>query len=397
MKRTLIPLIVFLCLVATCVAAEVRYTVTDLGALPNTSKAHAYGINNKGQVIGTVYGYGYIAFLWENGVMTDLGTFDGLACHASDINDSGQIAGYTDRPDLPSTAILWDNLVRINLDTLDSPRSLAFAINNKKQVVGWADYPDGKHAFFWANDTMYDLNPILGGDWSTAEDINDSGFVVGTVETSGGSSRGYIWDGDTITILPTLGGSRSKPYGINDKGLVVGEASTYGLPQHAFLWDDGVMVDLMLGDYGSISRAYSINNLGQVVGFNESDAYLWEHGMQFRLNDLIPAGSGWYLSSAQDINDLGQIVGRGSNSISSERAFLLTPTTLTIDIYLNIESVDADICRLNWWPSANYYLEFSTSPDFAAPINQIEITNDMTTLFFSTIGLDEGFFRLKLR
>jgi probable HAF family extracellular repeat protein len=42
------------------------------------------------------------------------------------------------------------------------------------------------------------------------------------------------------------------------------------------------------------------------------------------LNSLIPAGSGWVLTSARGINDAGQIVGTGTIS-GVQHAFLLTP------------------------------------------------------------------------
>jgi probable HAF family extracellular repeat protein len=90
--------------------------VTDLGTLPGyTYRSRAEGINDFGQVVGfsqrtelTEYCYwdwnaGWVcrffptyyerAFLWQGGVMTDLGTIGNLS-HATAINASGQIVGY---------------------------------------------------------------------------------------------------------------------------------------------------------------------------------------------------------------------------------------------------------------------------------------------------------------
>ncbi len=55
------------------------YTITDLGNFGGTSSSGT-GINNNGQVVG--YGYtagnaAYQAFLYSNGVMTNLGTLGG--------------------------------------------------------------------------------------------------------------------------------------------------------------------------------------------------------------------------------------------------------------------------------------------------------------------------------
>jgi probable HAF family extracellular repeat protein len=45
----------------------------------------------------------------------------------------------------------------------------------------------------------------------------------------------------------------------------------------------------------------------------------------FDLNDLIPAGSGFTLISANGINDAGQITGNGITAAGATHAFLLTP------------------------------------------------------------------------
>lgn len=72
----------------------------DLGTLPGDTRSQALGINDRGQVVGLSHGgtAGYRAFLWENGVMTDLNTLvaPGYADHlllANDIDDAGRITG----------------------------------------------------------------------------------------------------------------------------------------------------------------------------------------------------------------------------------------------------------------------------------------------------------------
>lgn len=69
------------------------YTVIDLGTLAGTTSSQAFAVNESGQVVGQAYqaiGDMYHAFLWQNGVLTDLG---GSSSSAYDINDVGQVVG----------------------------------------------------------------------------------------------------------------------------------------------------------------------------------------------------------------------------------------------------------------------------------------------------------------
>jgi len=78
-------------------------SITDLGSLGDPDSASsASGINEAGQVVGYYEGStGYRAFLYDQGTMYDLNSFDiaGIADWdylrwAQDINDSGQIVGH---------------------------------------------------------------------------------------------------------------------------------------------------------------------------------------------------------------------------------------------------------------------------------------------------------------
>src|SRR5215472_3110813 len=80
----------------------VRYTLTDLGTLGGTF-SQGFGVNEKGWVVGfsTTEGDAALhAFLWRDGVMTDLGTLGGgdpvPYSVALSINDRGEIAGYSE-------------------------------------------------------------------------------------------------------------------------------------------------------------------------------------------------------------------------------------------------------------------------------------------------------------
>jgi len=72
--------------------------IQDLGTLPGDVFSLAFGINDRGQVVGQSIGAGGSrAFLWQDGVMTDLNTLvppgSLQLVYANDINSAGEIAG----------------------------------------------------------------------------------------------------------------------------------------------------------------------------------------------------------------------------------------------------------------------------------------------------------------
>ncbi len=84
----------------------------------------------------------YHSFLWENGVMTDLGLLDSGYSYANAINDFGYIVGYSGTGWPNYQAVVWDNEGDIfDLNELllqNSGWHLIYAsdINNSGQTIG---------------------------------------------------------------------------------------------------------------------------------------------------------------------------------------------------------------------------------------------------------------------
>jgi len=107
-----------------CGVGWIGYEATDLGTLGG-NQGYATDINDHGQVVGA-------GGLWEDGVVTPL---DGLYTHG--INNCGHVVGTT-RTSGTDQAFLWEDGVTTDLGTLDAsyPYSRAFDVNIHGQVVG---------------------------------------------------------------------------------------------------------------------------------------------------------------------------------------------------------------------------------------------------------------------
>ncbi|MBX3183606.1 MAG: hypothetical protein KIT72_05740 [Polyangiaceae bacterium] len=58
-------------------------------------------------------------------------------------------------------------------------------------------------------------------------------------------------------------------------------------------------------------QGWVVGQVEQIAGL-ANRAVLWRDGVISDLNDYLPAGSGWVLTSAVDVNSRGDIVGRGT-------------------------------------------------------------------------------------
>jgi probable HAF family extracellular repeat protein len=154
--------------------------LTDLGTLPNASGGASAGgpssgataFNNVGDIVGysdtqypaynTAFKQAFHAFLYSNGVMTDLGAIAGQNYYSSaySVNDSQEIVGFT-------------------------------------QTVSSANGSVLSRAFLYTNGTMYNLTFYLVGGptvlLSEAMAIDCQGNIAAVgVPAAGGSEHSYL-------------------------------------------------------------------------------------------------------------------------------------------------------------------------------------------------------------
>ena len=237
-------------------------------------------INDRGQVVGQQYVASrgtWEAFLWADGVVTELGTLGGYYGGAYGINDRGEIVGTSGTASGSQHAVLWQDGVITDLG-VGSSSSAARAINNRGQVVGQSTGSGMEHPFLWQDGVMTNLG-TLGGNYGSAIGINDHGQVAGLSATAAGAGHPFLWEDGAMADLTSgqsPGINWGAAYDVNKRGQVVGQIlMSSGF--HAAVWQDGVMTELgPLG--GSYSTAVDINDRGQAVGRSYTN---YEHAVLF--------------------------------------------------------------------------------------------------------------------
>jgi probable HAF family extracellular repeat protein len=327
----LVPAIVLASALATSPTAEATptypYKVVVLGA---GSGSYGNAINKQGQVAGRLIpGAGDHAFLYANGVLTDLGSLPGNdGSLANGINNKTQVVGNTFGLNQASRAFAWSSGVMRDIGSLAGGVTQANDINDAGAIVGSSvlqvHYP---FAFLYKDGLMRNLGSLPGSDRSSASAINHWGVIAGTSGVgpsqgpNGNQSHAVIWKNGHIRDLGTLGGLNSYGHDINELGQVTGYSSYAGgdYPNDhygGFVWTNGRMRDIGAPPGGNQVQPHAINNLGQVVGLyhrsGQERAFLYGYlGGIHDLNTLVDPAQGWWLVSAHDINDWGQITGMG--------------------------------------------------------------------------------------
>ncbi len=173
-----------------------------LAPLSDDTVANAFGINDRGQVVGNSgvcanttpppYVNSPHAVLWErDGTPINLGSLGGPISGASAINSRGDVSGTSTTADGSTRPFLWTPESR-TLVELNPPPGFPFAvngccktINDRREIVGFmfnADFTQ-QHAFLWKDGVMVDLNDLIpkGSPWilQSAAGINASGQIAG--------------------------------------------------------------------------------------------------------------------------------------------------------------------------------------------------------------------------
>jgi uncharacterized membrane protein len=302
-----------------------------------------HDLSNTGEAVGRVWKeervgvQNHHAVLWnDDASAVDLGD-NGTWSEARAISEAGFIAGRHDVGPAMRGA-LWTKEGRQVLPPLPGqPASEAYGVDDQGIAVGVSLISTTDvTAVRWVNGVAQTLPGANGHSWAFA--VNASGQAVGRRD-AWPAREAMLWEGGAFTILPDLGSDFASATNISDNGTICGGALDAQSRLHAILWEPSTFEIEVLPHpgFGVIPLVKDVNDQGVAVGsvclsaeceLGNERAIIWTPDGVYNLNDLIPAGSGYTLFSAEAINERGEIVCVGAQEgLFSPRGFKLTPRT----------------------------------------------------------------------
>jgi probable HAF family extracellular repeat protein len=277
-----------------------------LVALPNLAGRNfcvANSANDNGIVVGsgatTAFGSGRLPVIWNNGVVSQLPLPSGQTTgDANSVNASGVAVGSINGGSLQRGVIYSGGTATVISQTTPNGSffTTAFGNNDAGRVVGQGIDPNNAAVnvgivYDTATNTAFSVGALPDFNGALAFGVSNAGHVVGTSMLNQGSGLPFIWTdaGGMVAIPLPTGTSQGSARAVNSAGWAVGTASS----------------------------AFAI-------------PFLYDGTTTYRLADIIPAGSGWDLStntssSALGISDNGVIVGTGVRN-GATRAYAMVPT-----------------------------------------------------------------------
>lgn len=311
-----------------------QYQIFDIGVVQmGDSASQGFGVSGGGAAVGrSVRTGGAQAFVWTLG-----NTVQGLPnlaarpfCVSNAASSATNIVG-TCATTLFGTSrlpVIWQSGAVSQLP-LPAGETLGDAndVNSLGTAVGSVNSGSLQRGVIYSGGSATVITQTTAGGsfFLTAFGVNDSGRIVGQGIDPANAARnvGIVYDignqaAFEVGALPNANGALA--FGVSNNGHVVGSSMMNqgsGLP---FIWSQAVgMIAIPLPTGTTQGSARAVNSAGWAVGTASSAfaiPFLYDGATSYRLADLIPAGTGWDLStntssSALGISESNIIVGTG--------------------------------------------------------------------------------------
>src|SRR5579871_3892286 len=243
--------------------ATVTYDYATLDA-PSGVQTLAYGINNKGQIVGSFSNsHGWHGFLYSIGTYTTIDEPAGInGTDGFGINDAGTLVGHFADGFL-NRGYVYSGGTFSALDGGISLGNIGYGINDAGTIVGISYGPIS----FILRGGVYTFISNPAADLTMAQGINNNDVVVG-YDHDGSGYHGFVYQNGTYTNFDDpLAPGQTYAEGINDLGQIVGYYVDNNNIRHGFLDSGGVFttIDDGLGAGGTVAQG--INDAGQIVGY----------------------------------------------------------------------------------------------------------------------------------
>ena len=246
----------------------------------------AYGINNRGAVVGVFYipgNHPVSGFKRNaNGVFeppiqdpNSQSTLNNPYTVATGINDSGVVAGYYLNPALHSTTgFLRDNGVFTDFYVQPATDTYILGINNKGDLVGYTSINSTQHGFASMNGIVSPID-FPGGSVTIPYGIAADGTIVGDFVAKNRVTYGFIrGPAGQYKAFQVPGAGDTIPYAINNAvrkivGSYIPPGQWTGIV-HGFIYDyiTGVTITVDWPDQSILETAITgINSHGVIVGW----------------------------------------------------------------------------------------------------------------------------------
>jgi len=165
------------------------------GTLLGLGPGFANGANINGQIVGANT-TGDHALMWtvtsNSFTMKDLGNLGGTFAVAININNAGEVTGWSEDATHFSRAFLWTPRKGMTAVGPAGMTSGGYGINAAGQVVGDM-FPTNQHAGFYDHGKVVDLGTLLGYWGSIAHSVNNVGQAVGWSYTLSFQNHAMEW------------------------------------------------------------------------------------------------------------------------------------------------------------------------------------------------------------